>query len=567
MSHNKNDSPDYRQALLDSLPVLAWLKDTEGRYLMVNESFAHYTGLSKEEIIGKTDYEIYPKEEADIYAASDRAVLSGCSQESFESLVNGQWKEEQKKLLCDESGTVIGVSGFCKNIEKRKQTEEALIESERSKAVLLSNLPGVAYRCRNDELWTMTFLSEGVYELTGYRPEELMNNKLISYNELIHPDYRSSLFHTWNADIAANRKSSDEYRIVTRGGEVKWVWEQSVPVKDKNGKFTESEGFILDITELKNAQFALYESEERFRAIFEEAPLGISIFDTKKRVALQINKKFSEIAGRPVQELLSLDWTVYTHPDDIALNLNYLKKLSTHEIDGFSMKKRFLKQDGSVSWINMTIVPFKANTEGDRHLCMIEDITESKKTQDRIQYLSYHDSLTGLYNRAFFEEVQKRLDLSRKIPISVIMGDVNGLKLINDSLGHAFGDQLLKETAEALKVSCRAGDIIARLGGDEFVILLDETGSEETESVCRRIQEAIRAYNEEATDKPFYLSVSLGSATKTAQKQTVTELQAQAEKRMYQHKNEDHKTVRSKILQTVKCELQRQALTKASGSR
>ena len=176
--------------LLDSMPFVAWLKDPDGRYLDVNRFFADYTGLPKEEIIGKTDYDIYSKEEADIYAASDKAVLAGEDHEFYESHVNGIWKEEYKKKLFDEHGQLIGIGGYAKDITLRKRAEEAYRQSERSKATLISNLPGVAFRCLNDPQWTMVFLSEGCYELTGYRPEELLNNNKISYNELITPDFR-----------------------------------------------------------------------------------------------------------------------------------------------------------------------------------------------------------------------------------------------------------------------------------------------------------------------------------------------------------------------------------------
>lgn len=103
------------------------------------------------------------------------------------------------------------------------------------------------------------------------------------------------------------------------------------------------------------------------------------------------------------------------------------------------------------------------------------DITKSKQKEEEILYLNYHDVLTGLYNRAFFDEELKRLDTERQLPLSVIIGDINGLKLINDALGHAEGDKLLVAMSKILKNCCRAEDIIARTGGDEFGILLPKT--------------------------------------------------------------------------------------------
>src|SRR5665647_2219082 len=110
----------------------------------------------------------------------------------------------------------------------------------------------------------------------------------------------------------------------------------------------------------------------------------------------------------------------------------------------------------------------------------IQDITDYKKAEEQILYISYHDQLTGLYNRRFYEEELKRLDTKRNLPLTIVMGDVNGLKLLNDSFGHAMGDELLRKAAEVIKNGCRADDIIARLGGDEFVIILPKTDAFDT---------------------------------------------------------------------------------------
>ena len=350
-------------------------------------------------------------------------------------------------------------------------------------------------------------------------------------------------------------KSSNEYTITKKSGEIRWVWEQSIPVPGDDGTYSETEGFILDITQIKNAQNALNASEERFRTIFNEAPLGIGIFNTHTQQALQVNRKFTEILGRSAEELSGLDWKVYSHPDDIEENINWLNQLEAGMISGFSMDKRFIHPDGAIVWVKMTIVPFNESSIHNHHLCMLEDITENKKKQEDILYLSYHDALTGLYNRAFFEEEQKRFNAKRNSPYSLIMGDINGLKLINDSLGHTIGDELLREAAKLLLDACRKEDLIARIGGDEFVILLDQTDGKEAGFVCRRIYRAFREYNLKAERGSFYLSISLGHATKFRDGQTFNELLARAEKMLYKRKNADRAKTRGEILKAAKLEL------------
>jgi len=128
------------------------------------------------------------------------------------------------------------------------------------------------------------------------------------------------------------------------------VTRQSIPVEDKNGELTYSEGFILDITNIKQAEKALRESEDRFRTIFEEDPVGIGIFDTKTGFVYQLNSKFCEILRRTPQELQNLDWKNYSHPDELQENIEKLNLLKKKKINGFSMDKRYFKPDGSIIW-------------------------------------------------------------------------------------------------------------------------------------------------------------------------------------------------------------------------
>jgi diguanylate cyclase (GGDEF)-like protein/PAS domain S-box-containing protein len=508
--------------------------------------------LVSRNIIGKTDFDLYPESEAKIYAASDAAVINGNTQGFFESLVGENWKEEYKHLVLDKTGNPIGTAGYSKYITDRKKMEEALKESERSQRALISNLPGVAFRCVNDKDWTMTFLSDGCYELTGYQPEELNGDNGLTYNDLISPRFREANYTKWEQDALENRKSNDEYTIITKSGEEKWVWEQSVPVQDKDGNFTKREGLIIDITQTKKILTELDESEDRFRTVFERAPIGIGIFHTDTGFVEQLNPRFEEIVGRTAQELRALDWRSYSHPEEIQTNLDKLKKLKQKEINGFTMRKRFVKPDGAIVWVNMMIVPFKAETISDMHLCMIQDITDSKKKEDEIIYLSYHDSLTGLYNRTFFEEEKKRYDVRRKLPMSVIMGDVNGLKMINDTFGHDVGDILLREIGTILLETCRAEDIIARTGGDEFVILLSDMDETAVEKLCCRIEEACKNYVNRIDRKIFYASISLGYATKTSTEQSIDMLLKDAEKMLYVKKNAERQNTRDTIIQAAR---------------
>jgi len=174
---------------------------------------------------------------------------------------------------------------------------------------------------------------------------------------------------------------------------------------------------------------------------------------------------------------------------------------------------------------------------------------KKKQEKDReVNYLSYHDSLTGLHNRAYLEAEMNRIDNEEHLPVSVIMLDFNGLKLINDTYGHGVGDEILKKGAELLKNTCREEDVLARWGGDEFVIVLANTPQNATQSICKRIIEECRKTYKDGIP----VSMALGTATKTSLKEDdLFKLLQEAEDQMYEHKIIEGRSARSATLEAL----------------
>lgn len=161
-----------------------------------------------------------------------------------------------------------------------------------------------------------------------------------------------------------------------------------------------------------------------------------------------------------------------------------------------------------------------------------KEIHERSKREEYIAYLSYHDELTGLYNRRYYEDSLIDLDNEDNLPLSIIVGDVNNLKITNDTSGHAKGDELLKKAAQVMQSACRQEDIIARIGGDEFVILLPNTSNVSAKKIVRRIE----SFAESKTVDSYPVSISFGWATKEAFEEKITELFYDAEQKMYKNK-------------------------------
>ncbi|WP_370574843.1 PAS domain-containing protein, partial [Methanomethylovorans sp.] len=197
--------------------------------------------------------------------------------------------------------------------------KKILQERERSHAMLLSNLPGMAYRCDNDWKWTMRFVSEGCKKLTGYEPEALLNNRELSFNELINHENRERLWQKWQEALARKETFQDEYTITTASGEVKWVWEQGKGVYDDDGGVIALEGFITDITKRKLMEEALTESESRYRSLFENTHSMMMLIDPQTGAIVDANPGAVSFYG-------------WTREEFRHKNINEINTLSASEI-------------------------------------------------------------------------------------------------------------------------------------------------------------------------------------------------------------------------------------------
>lgn len=422
------------RTMFEQSPIGIAFGNEFGSMSNINPAFEKITGRTKSELATMRWQDITHPDDLELDAYNFERLKSGAvdgySLNKRYTRPDGSYVWVNITIVRLELDKNIDFSHLCmvEDITDRIQAEQELRESERSKAVLLSNLPGMAYRCNYDREWTMQFVSEGCYELTGYKPESLLQNKDITFNDLISPDYREKLWNIWGVILKNKIVFREEYEMFTASGEVKWVFEQGRGVYDEKGQIEAIEGLIIDIT-------------------------------------------------------------------------------------------------------------------------------DQKKREDEIRYLNYHDVLTSLYNRRFFEEEKIRLDQEIYMPLSVIIGDINGLKLINDSLGHAEGDKLIVAMANILNNCCRKSDILSRTGGDEFSILMPNTSNEEAYKIIKSIGLACEEYKRKTKNDPYHTSISLGCATKTDVHENLNGVINTAEEYMYRYKLLQNKSLHSSVISSMKTAL------------
>jgi diguanylate cyclase (GGDEF)-like protein/PAS domain S-box-containing protein len=293
--------------------------------------------------------------------------------------------------------------------------------------------------------------------------------------------------------------------------------------------------------ELKEIHLSLIKSEERYKVLTQTSIDGFFILDIEGRV-LEVNDVYCKISGYSRETLLSMN-IKDLELDEVDKQIDeHIEKIIDKGSDQFESRQR--KSDGTFFHVHNSIT-FIPNEK--LFICFFHDITDRKKAEKDLLYMIYHDYLTGLYNRRYFEEAFKKLDTKTNLPISIIMCDINGLKLINDSFGHGSGDGLLRKAAETIKKACRAGDVVSRLGGDEFVIILPKTDAEETVQIANQIKEFASKVK---VDK-IELSISYGYDTKRTDEQSMIEIFATAENHMYRHKLYERSSMRSQTIDLI----------------
>ena len=321
--------------------------------------------------------------------------------------------------------------------------------------------------------------------------------------------------------------------------------EEKVISWTSDGKPLLMSGTHADITDRKKSDHELKESEEKYKTLVD---ISLdAIFINQGEVITFLNPAALKLFGaQRTDQIIGKSIFDIFHPDYHENIKQRIEGIIGNEHAVSLLEEKIIQLNGNVIDVEVAAIPFTIRDEQAVQV-ILHDITERKKKQEEIEFLSYHDQLTGLYNRRFYEEELKRLDTGRNLPMTIVMGDVNGLKLINDSFGHATGDELLKKVAEVLRKGCRADDIIARLGGDEFVILLPKTDVNETEHIIKRIKDIALEEKVGSLD----ISVSYGYETKNNENVKIQEILKKAEDHMYKKKLFESPSMRGKTISAI----------------
>ena len=364
-------------------------------------------------------------------------------------------------------------------------------------------------------------------KLSGYSKKELEGKRkwpdLIVNGDLT----KMKQYQEFVSTGAAGALQTHEFKLANRQGVLKDVYASKDPV---DGTDFIAISFI-DITGIVKARERMKFSEERYRSLIESTDDSIYMFDHDCRYVF-VNSQALARFGVSQEAIIGKHYGDFHSIDDTLEFSGYLESVFEN-----ATSCRYERMDSKNDrHMLRTLSPIFERENGNiKYVAVVsKDISDLKRTEEKLKYLSLHDPLTNLYNRAYFEEEMRRLDNSRFELVGLIMCDIDGLKLINDTLGHDRGDELLATASGIIRGSFRENDVVARVGGDEFAILLPNTPRSKAEEICKRIKQGVVAYNKKNPLLP--LGISTGLAVRTGPGQSMAELYREADNRMYKEK-------------------------------
>lgn len=557
-------------------------------FVEANDAFQKYTGLKISDIIGKKISEILPyiKTEAFDWISfyGDIALNGGEKEFQQYSGLLGRWYTVNT-YSPEKNYFITFFTDITENLKKQSDIQDLLYEisrdfvnvkSEDIDYAISESLEKLGYAVEADRVYIFHYdffnnTCSNIYEWCskGTMPRI---DKLKELSLDLIPEWVES--HISGQTLFVNTESDLKYmeeRTHLRLSEIKSLI--AVPVIYDNQLYGFA-GFssiknvhlysnlerhllqnfgqlLLSIMLRKEIEESVYLKKEIFRTTLLSIADGVVSVDTYGNIVLmnEIAEKLSGVSyneanGKPIDSILNFVDSSSKKQCESIIN----KVINTGITEKVTGNLSIISRDGGETPIQYSASPVKDKKMNKKGAVIImRDVTNERDIQKQADYLSFHDHLTNLYNRRFFEEELLRLDTIRNLPISIIFLDVNGLKLTNDAFGHEIGDQLIKKVAHIIKKECRNDDIVARLGGDEFAAILPKTDGIQAKLIMDRINKSAIKENL----KSIVISVASGCASKTSPDQNIGEIMNIAEKNMYNDKITSGKNMRKRTFELI----------------
>ena len=528
----------FEKDIINSLSIGIIVASQQGKIIFINKAIREMTGYKRTEIKTMDDWykkacpdPEYRKKVKDYFQydsadnTSDRTykIITAAGDHKYFNFRYS--KLENEKMLFE----IIDISH--RIAQKRELENQKLIFEN----LFTNSLEGIVLLDQNLKVLNANKKFEEIFEVS--KPDILNKN----INKVAVPNIDANVLKQAQEKFKHNQEWEREISY-TVNNKIKYCNVHVFAVENK--KHGELIYVALDnITENKKREFELKEVKERLELAVEGANIGVWDWNVEEEY-IHFNKSWAQMLGYEYSNLGNdLDtWLKLVHPDDRDQALKDIRVHLNGQSEEYFNEHRLKTKNGNWKWIRDIGKVTDRDEKGNavRIVGIHIDIDQEKRAAEEIEYLSNHDELTGLYNRRYFNEELKRLHNSRQYPISIIIGDMNKLKDINDTYGHSMGDRYIKRAAEAIKRTVRTEDVVARIGGDEFAVILPETDYSKADDVAERILARIEEGNK-IEDLPVPLTIALGYETTdcTNQNHSIKNIKRcynKADQRMYEQK-------------------------------
>jgi len=471
--------------------------DLAGKFTFVNDAECRNLGYTREELIGQ-NRKLYTDEKnakasvrlfTEVYETKKPVTaydLEITTKDGTKAI-----HEISVSLIRNPQGKAIGFRGISRDVTNRKQMEEEIRQSEERYRTIIEQMEDGYFE--TDLSGHFNFVNEAECRNLGYSREEMLGMSRKKYADEKNSKALLDLFvGVYNTGVPVK---AHDLELVKKDGTISYDEISVSLIRNSKGEPTGFRGIARNITERKLLEEKIRQSEERYRTIIEEMEEWYFETDLTGNITY-FNDIFSHILGYSQKDLTGLNFRDFIKKEDLDSVYRLFNEVFKTSKSTKNFPYEFVRSDGNITSAEFSIFP-KRDKEGK--ICGFRgvghDITERKRAEERIQYLATHDALTGLPNRAMFNQLLNHaIQAARRYQrqVAVLFIDLDRFKIINDTMGHDAGDQLLQEIAARFKQTLRAVDVVARLGGDEFVILIEEVSDlNQLETVSHRILSAV----------------------------------------------------------------------------
>lgn len=543
-----DEAQNMRQLFNSNIDAVIVIRQSDWCIIDVNDSFLALSSCTRDELIGSSTAELFLFPDEYGHQAFAEEIRNTGSIGNVEVQIRSKDGSCVASLISAATiryGDEPHIYFTIRDISKRTRADEALVVSEANYRRLFEAAKDGILILDADS-GKITSVNPFLINLLGYSEEEFLEKCI----------WDLGVFK----DILANRENFLELQSK------EYIRYENLPLETVDGRKVHVEFVsnvylvgnrkviqcnIRDITERKLLEAALEKEKRMYEITLISVGDGVISCDNESRIIF-LNKAAELLTGWTPEDAKNRPLeTVFTIIDEFSRRAS--RNIIKDAIESANVFERglhilLISKSGIERSVEYTVAPIiEDNGAVVGSVLVFRDFSDKRREEKKIEFLSYHDQLTGLYNRRFYEEELRRLDTKRNLPLAIVMGDVNGLKLINDSFGHVAGDELLKKVAAVMQSTCRADDILARLGGDEFVIILPKTDTAGAEQLVQRIKERLMHEKLGAID----LSVSFGYEVKENETDNMQEIFKNAEDHLYRHKLSESMSMRNQTINLI----------------